>query len=237
MEPTNIGEYRENDGSDMALVLFDEETGACYLKGIDLTRIFDNRMLRQLKLTIILDCSYAGSISRDTQSASTHIHGVLWDPAKAAASPISIPTPGNSVSGNAITNRHWLPNPDGYTLISACGPTEIAEECIGEDKKTNGVLSYFLLRGLFFTLTEDLTANFGSIYRHFRASLHNHFPEQHPILLGNEFATFMGTVATGETRHPVFSVVKAKAIDQIWLSIDHPHGVCLDLSSLKLLRS
>lgn len=51
-------------------------------------------------------------------------------------------------------------------------------------------------------------------------------PWQHPVLLGNEFATFMGTAATKDKRHPVFSVVKASAKDKIWLNIGHAHGVC-----------
>lgn len=40
LQPTKTGKYRENNGSDAALILFDEENGERYLRGIDLARIF-----------------------------------------------------------------------------------------------------------------------------------------------------------------------------------------------------
>lgn len=163
MQPTKTGEYRETDVSDAALILFDEGNGERYLRGIDLARIFDDMVLKQLKLIVVPDCCCAGGISRHAQSAYTHIPSAPWDLAKAAASPISIPTPalppnaGKSVSRNATTNQHWLLNPDGYTLIAACGPTEIAREHPREDGKMHGALSYYLSRALVFTMTQDLT--------------------------------------------------------------------------------
>lgn len=166
---------------------------------------------------------------------SRRIRSAPWDPAQAAASPISIPTPvlapnaGKRVSRNANTNQYWLLNPDGYTLIAACGPTEIAREHPREDGKMHGALSYYLLRVVVFTMTQDLTSNIGSIYRQLRARLHmKRNPWQHPVLRGNEFATFTGTAATKDTRHLVFSFVKVSAKDKIWLNIGHAHGVCLD---------
>lgn len=69
LQPTKTGKYRENDGSDAALILFDQENGERYLRGIDLARIFDDVLLKQLKLIVVLDCCYAGGISRDAQSA------------------------------------------------------------------------------------------------------------------------------------------------------------------------
>lgn len=165
MQPTKTGEYRQNDVSDAALILFDEGNGERYLRGIDLARISDDMVLKQL----VLDCCCAGGISRDAQSAYTHIRSDPWDLAKAAASPISIPTPAlppnasKSVSRNGTTNQHWLLNPDGYSLIAACGPTEIAKEHPREDGKMHEALSYYLLRALVFTqdLTIDLSTASG----------------------------------------------------------------------------
>jgi hypothetical protein len=43
----------------------------------------------------------------------------------------------------------WLVNPDSYTILTACGPTETAKEVIlSQDEQRHGALSYFLLRTL-----------------------------------------------------------------------------------------
>lgn len=233
LKSTMTGEYRANDHSDAALVLFDEENDVRYLRGIDLAHIFDHMVSKNLKLIVVLDCCNAGSITRKEveHSAYNHIRGFPWNLATATASPVVLtryPNADKSVCRNATTNQHWLLSPDGYVLIAACGPHEIAGECRGEDGKIHGALSYFLLKALVFTLTTDFTANIGSIYRQLRAMLHIPFPEQHPVLFGNEFSTFMGTIATEEKKQPVFSIVKASGIDQIWLNAGYAHGLCLD---------
>ncbi|KAI9682838.1 MAG: hypothetical protein M1822_006328 [Bathelium mastoideum] len=234
LKPTKMGDYRDDEGSDAALVLFGNEDSDCYLRGIELARLFDDIVAKQLRLTVVLDCCHAGSISRDPQSAYTRIRGVPWSTKIASAGLESRPAlsrslaPTKNISRNAMTNQHWLLNPEGYTLIAACGPNEIAGECEGEDNKIHGALSYFLLRVLVSALKENIRANSGSIYRQLRARLHVPFPNQHPILLGNGLVTFIGAATTEGSRQPICSIVKASAKDQIWLNVGHAHGVCLD---------
>ncbi|KAL8724775.1 MAG: hypothetical protein Q9181_006679 [Wetmoreana brouardii] len=237
LRPTTAAEYIENhgsDGSDAAIVLFDSEEEVSYMRGIELASLFDDMVKKQLKLTVVLDCCHAGSITRKTQSAYVHVRGVPWDPIIATRSSVTRSTETHSLASarrayrDAETNQHWLLHPNGYTLVAGCGPNEIAGECRGEDGKIHGALSYFLLNILVSAHSESLTLTHASIYRQLRAKLHARLPRQHPMLLGNASATFLGAQVAERAIHSAFSVVTASGIDQIWLSSGHAHGVCLE---------
>ena len=237
LRPTTAAEYREihgSNGSDAALVLFDSEEDFSYLRGIELASLFDDMVKKQLRLTVVLDCCHAGSITRKGQSAYVHVRGVPWDPIKATTSSIANSTETCSLVStqrayrDAETNQHWLLHPEGYTLIAGCGPNEIAGECRGEDGRIHGALSYFLLRILVSAYSESLTLTYASIYQQLRAKLHARLPRQHPMLLGNATATFLGTQIADRATHSAFNVVLASGIDQIWLGSGHAHGVCSD---------
>ena len=233
LRPTTNAAYKEKDGSDAALVLFDVDNEVCYLRGIELASLFDDIVKKQLKLTVVLDCCHAGSITRKELSAYSRIRGVLWDPLKATTSLNTASAKAHSLVSagrayrDAETNQHWLLHPQGYTLIAACGPNEIAGECRGEDGKNYGALSYFLLMILVSALDDGLIITFASVYRQLRAKLHVRFPLQHPMLLGNTSATFLNMQIAKRTFHSVCNVVRAAGIDQIWLGVGHAHGICI----------
>ena len=248
LKPTVAGEYRENDGSDAALVLYDVKEGVRYLKGIDLASIFDIMIQKGLRLTVVLDCCHAGAISRNSLSIYVHIRGVKWDAVTAAKSPLTMSRIAHtSVSPKSSYRdgdhrRHWLLNPDGYILIAGCGPHEIAGECHGEDNKVHGAMSYLLLGILASDLTGNSQITYFSIYHQLRAKLHVPFPRQHPLMLGNAPGSFFttqqekrlermegGRGSDEEMSHQSFcNVVEATANDQIWLNIGFAHGVCLE---------
>ena len=234
LRPTTAGEYRENDGSDAALVLFDVEEEIRYLRRIELASLCNDMVLKQLKFTVVLDCCHAGSISRNSESAYIHIRGVPWDPSKTLAHPTPVLAEAQSLAfakkiyRDGETGQHWLLRPEGYTLIAGCGANEIAGECRVEDGRIHGVLSYFLLGALASALNEGLNITYGSVYRQLLAKLHVHLPRQHPILLGNKSATFMSVPVNKRLAHLTCNVVKASAIDQIWLNVGHAHGICLN---------
>ncbi|KAL8696655.1 MAG: hypothetical protein Q9224_002685 [Gallowayella concinna] len=236
LKPTTAAEYRdfhESNGSDSALVLYDSEKEVGYLRGRELASLFDDMVKKHLKLTVVLDCCHAGSITRQTRSAYIHIRGVPWDPKVAAANPVTRSTGMSSLATIAKTNRdaetnqHWLLRSDGYTLIAGCGSNEIAGECRGEDGKIHGALSYFLLGILVSAYCENLIPTYASIHQQLRAKLHARFPRQHPMLLGNPSVTFLGAQAVDRPTNTAFSVIMASGIDQIWISAGHAHGICL----------
>ena len=77
LRPTTTTEYKENNGSDAALVLFDVDNEVYYLRGIELASLFDDVVKKQLNLTVVLDYYHAESITRRELSAYSRIHRVL----------------------------------------------------------------------------------------------------------------------------------------------------------------
>jgi hypothetical protein len=233
LRPTTAREYRENDGTDAALVLFDVKNEIRYLKGIELATLLDDMVLKQLKLTVVLDCCHSGSITRNSYAVYVHVRGIPWDPTKTLANPLPALVEAQSLAPakkgyrNGETDQHWLLRPEGYTLIAGCGPHEIAGECRGEDGRIHGVFSYFLLGVLATALNERLDITYGCIHRQLLAKFHVRLPRQHPILLGNKSAVFMHPRVHQREAHSSCNVVKASGTDQIWLNVGHAHGVCL----------
>lgn len=233
LRPTTAEEYRECDGTDAALVLFDVKNEIRYLKGIELATLFDDMVLKQLKLTVVLDCCHSGSITRNSHAVYIHVRGIPWDATKTLANPLPALVEAQSLAlakkgyRDGETDQHWLLRPEGYTLIAGCGPNEIAGECRGEDGRIHGVLSYFLLGILAAALNERLEITYGCIHRQLLAKVHVLIPRQHPILLGNKSAVFMRPQVHQREACSSCNVVKASGTDQIWLNVGHAHGVCL----------
>ena len=237
LKPATAAKYREsreNNGVDAALVLFDREKEVGYLRGIDLAHIFDDLVKKQLKLSVVLDCCHSGGISRKELSTYVHIRGISWDAEKAALSPTIRSTnsysviPARRAYRDGEVEQHWLLRAEGYTLIAGCGPHEIAGECRGEDGRIHGALSYFLLNVLVSGYSEGLAVTYKSIHRQLQAKLHTRLPQQHPMLLGNSTATFLGSQPAERSTHSSYNIVKASGRDQIWLGVGHAHGVCVD---------
>jgi Caspase domain len=232
-KPTTASEYRENYGSDTALVLFDNDKGEHYLRGIELASLFDDMVIKQIRLTVVLDCCRSGGVSRDNESTYGLIRGVPWDDVKASAFPIDEPgspppsEPSATVSRDAFTNQHWLLRPRGYTLMAACGPDEIARECRGTDGREHGAFSYFLLQALVLASEKGYKFTYGSIYRQLCAKFHVPWPRQHPILFGNGDAVFMDTESKRQGPTSTCNIIKISEDGHLGLNGGHAHGVCL----------
>ncbi|KAI9782886.1 MAG: hypothetical protein M1816_001667 [Peltula sp. TS41687] len=228
LKPTT-SEYRENDGSDAALVLFDTNKGERYLRGIELASFFDDMVIKGIKLTVVLDCCCSGGVSR----GDVRIRGVPWDDVTASAFPIDQPKvsppsePAKTVSRDAFTNQHWLLRPREYTLMAACGSDEIAHEGPGMDGRQHGAFSAYFLQALVFASERGCKFAYGSIYRQICARLHIPWLRQHPILLGNDDAVFMDTGSKGQGSKSTCNIFKISEDGQLGLNGGHAHGVCL----------
>ena len=69
--------YKEKDGSDVILVLFNVDNKICYLRGIELASLFDDIVKKQLKLTVVLDYYYTENITCKELLAYSRIRRVL----------------------------------------------------------------------------------------------------------------------------------------------------------------
>jgi Caspase domain len=224
--------YEEKDGTDSALVLFDKENGVRYLHGIELASLFDAMIQKKLRLTVILDCCHSGGVSRSDNPFGFCIRGIPWDPEIAALSPTLsnlqvVNRPLATFRGRDVSNnQHWLLKPHGYTLLAACGPSEIARECKGAATKWNGAFSFFLLKALTFATINKYMIKLESIHRQICAYFHTACPNQHPILHGSEAAILMSSEDSGETK-PVCNVIGKPSDTEIILNVGQAHGVSL----------
>jgi hypothetical protein len=100
---------------------------------------------KNLTVTVMLDCCFSSSVLRNDSSVRYLDYSSQID----VAHP---PKPGEIISSESPLKHstyrdvslrpNWLVNPDGYTIITACGPTESSgERRVGE--QVHGLLSYF----------------------------------------------------------------------------------------------
>ncbi|KAL9122177.1 MAG: hypothetical protein Q9187_001267 [Circinaria calcarea] len=213
---------------DLALVLLEGATGTNprYLEGLELASLIGDMVRKELTVTLVLDCCFSGSVMRDDSSARY----LRYDPKVPAAYGLA---PGSSlktkascpVYRNASMLPNWLVHPDGYTILTACGPTEIAKELWDEEGQRHGVLSWFLLRSL--QNLGDVRESRQNIYRHlcarFQETQEARKNEQNPILYGNKTLSFFGPASPGMCSAPV-SVIK-KLDGSLQIGAGQAHGI------------
>ena len=150
-QPTASSDYSERDSSDIALVLFDQEKGSCYLRGLALARMLEEFVEKKLVLTIVLDCCYSGGVTRGDPC----IRGLDWNDAVDSNYPLS------DIMGEDLNSAgadhwdpywtfDWLRNPRSFSLLTACGPHQRAFEIRLRDTNQtwHGCLSYLLVTSL-----------------------------------------------------------------------------------------
>ena len=102
-----------------------------------------------LKVTLILDCCFSGSVYRRDDPG---IRFLPYDPdidLKFRSDVVNSADngTGGSVSRDVSMLPNWLINPNGYAILAVCGPQEVARER-KFDGQICGMLSYFLLATL-----------------------------------------------------------------------------------------
>ena len=223
--------YSNKDTGDLALVLFDEVTvsGTRYLHSRDLADLLNKMVKKGLLVTLVLDCCFSGSVVRRNDRENNGIRTVTYDPAVDAAYPRRLDTSvGLHVGSTALRDAHMLGNllinPDGYTILTACGPHEIAHELTLDGMK-NGALSYFLIRTLI-SLT-DTKITHQSVYDHLRMKFHVYWPRQTPMRYGNKKISLFGTLRPEENTAFIHVLRKPEG-NRLYLGAGHVHGVCED---------
>lgn len=230
--PTAALEYREDFGSDAALVLYDKhgKNNIRYIRGIELATYFDNLIVKGLKLTVVLDCCYGGSLSRG--STTSWVRNVPWDEEVAISGPETYwPTPlslQESEKRDAETSQHWLVKPYNYTLLAACGPDEIAAECRGKDGRVYGALTYFLFNALLQASLNRSEPTLRELYAKVCVEFHVPLPQQHPVLLGNPSSAFLVARAHSDLRSPVANVLEIAENGNVRLNLGLAQGVGVD---------
>jgi hypothetical protein len=219
--------YSNKTTGDLALDLLEEGNGnkIRYLRGLELAFFIKNMVTKGLVVTLILDCCFSGSVLRhDDLSGARYLD---YDPETDMAHP---PNPRKCLScdsfdvayrdGSMLPN--WLIHPAGYTILTACGPLEIARELKFEDGQRRGALSYFLHRTL-----SKLGSNESKqrhIYHHLCSKFHESWPRQNPMCYGNMNLSFFGGLKSepNSSLIPVFRT----GTGSLYLRAGLAHGVC-----------
>ena len=237
IEPCN--EYGNKCSGDLALDLLqgDNGTDVHYLRGLELAHLLNNMVNNGLSTTLVLDCCFSGSVLRHDDY--DEIRSLPYDADIDKAYPLDpIRSTGyengrpNYRDGEILPN--WLMDADGYTILTACGPHEVARELKFPDGHRQGALSYFLLHTLekfgdFDTRQQDLHRHLGARFRECQLS-------QNPMLFGNKDLCFFGGPQL-ELDSAIISVVRDRN-GSLRLQAGQAHGVCNDYQfALKAFHS
>ncbi|KAM0461567.1 hypothetical protein ACHAPV_004273 [Trichoderma viride] len=213
----------------LALVLFEKDQhGISYFKGEILASCLRKMVDNGLLVTVVLDCCFSGSVLRAGDVRGASIRSVEYNP---AADATTLPEHEDClvsrdtsypIRDSTLRKDQWLVNPKGYTILSACGPHEVAQELELRNGERNGALSYFLIEALSSLRKRGVQITHESLYEHMRIRFHASWPQQTPMRYGNRsFSFFNDLVITSGTP---FIQVYAKD-NSLCLDAGEAHGV------------
>jgi len=218
--------YSNQSMGDLALVLLSggEQKDEIYLYGPRLARALKPMVDKGLVVTLVLDCCFAGSVCRRDDPT---IRCIPYD-AAADSKPWH---PEDDMDDGALRSSrdasmqpNWLMNPNGYTILAACGPHEKATER-AFDGQVHGVLSYHLLEKAI-----KGYGGLGKMHKHIYAYLHailRHSGWQSPVLYGNKEQGFFEHVSLEASTTAVLSIIE-KQEGHLELQAGQAHGILDD---------
>jgi len=214
----------------LALALFDQN-GFRLMRGYTLGKYLEDIAGRGVFVTLVLDCCFAGDIFRGGRQNSATVRSINYSPTlteEAAEGGSTMPSTfrgANSVlRDSSLHVDYWLVHPTNYTVLSAAGPYERAEEFEVAGQGKRGVLSYFLYEALNVSRQRGLKPTHGSVYHHVRTTFRARRPRQNPMCYGNkELAFLSGPTAS---HHPGFVAVFRPEQGGFLLDAGEAHGVC-----------
>ena len=217
--------------SDIALVLLDTRKRECYLRGVHLANLLKLLVEKGLFVTLVLDCCFSGSVTRGKDHYDHEIRGVEWDDSVSGNFPISrekvdrILDVLSDESRDASWRYNWLDTAENlnFTLVTACGPHEVARECYFEGKK-HGKLSYYLLDSLEQLWGKNIVnCSLELLLGYLNIQLNKHPEKQTPMLRGDRTVAFLTRTRSEQT---AYAYVTAILDSRISLNIGFVHGVC-----------
>jgi hypothetical protein len=182
-----------------------------------------NRMVEKgMLVTVVLDCCFSGNVLRKSpiRSATRYL---AYDPTMDNSFNIENPFISESLRGAKLATEGELLDPDGYSILTACGIDEEAGEVI-VDGINRGALSYFLLDSLNMLQRLRVQISHHTLYQHLRANFSARYQAQTPRLYGKTGLSFFNEVTRKETSRSAYSNDKHELI----LDAGEIHGVHVD---------
>lgn len=224
---------------DLALVLLlaPDNPQIRYLGGLQLAHLIKRMVQKGVVVSLVLDCCFSGGVVRKDHS----VRFLDYDPSMDALFAREgdqytnlEDTDHESIYRTASLRPNWLINPDGYTILTACGPSEVARELtINKNGDRHGFLSYFLLRT--FLKLGGVEGEHRQIYHHIRArfqeSCAKGLIKQTPMIYGNARLCFFGP---SKCQRQVNSIpILVRPDGTIQLEAGKAHAICtLDVFAL-----
>ncbi|KAF5564886.1 hypothetical protein FNAPI_1964 [Fusarium napiforme] len=173
-------------------------------------------------VTVVLDCCFSGNVLRKSpiRSASRYL---AYDPTMDNSFNIENPFISESLRGAGLATEGELLDPDGYSILTACGIDEEAGEVI-VDGNNRGALSYFLLDSLNMLQRLRVQISHHTLHQHLRANFSARYQAQTPRLYGKTGLSFFNEVTRKETLRSAYSNDK----HELMLDAGEIHGVHVD---------
>lgn len=177
------------NGLDETLVPTDiGNSEARYLRDVELHKLIQALVDKQLILTVVLDSCHSGGATRGLSEAVARgipdIDTTLRPTASLVASASALAATWQAAGGATRAAKPasgWLVEPKGYTLFAACRAAESAYEDAFDGREKNGALTYWLLDSL---RNAGPDFSYQTIYERILAKVHGRFEQQTPLLQG-----------------------------------------------------
>lgn len=215
----------------MALVMTDVLRGGPYLTGYQLGTFIKIMVQNGLRVTLVLDSCYSGrairglEITPEITPRTVPEYDDTWlesdTEADAAVDRINI------ASGQRDTvwiRKDWLSNPTGCTVLTACGPHEVAGEGrFGNSASKHGVLSYCIL-SLLREWRGNILPSHARMIQHAKIRARRIPVRQSPRILGDGNYEFFGACTYVE--RPACHVMTIRG-SEIELDVGSAQGVAV----------
>ncbi|KAJ5626994.1 hypothetical protein N7528_004421 [Penicillium herquei] len=221
---SNMIDSSTDGDQDFALALVDTTNNEGYFTGQELAQKIQLMVAKGLRVTVVLDCCFSGSVPRHGSPVGAVVRTVApqdftssRDVCSSSALCETIPS-----RGARIVPR-WLVNPKGYIILMACGPHERAYE-IRVNGERRGALSHFLCRALSSLQKARTKISLKALFRNLCVHFHANFPQQTPMRYGNDEESFFSCLQFISSMNSL-SIFRRKGDDQLCLTAGYAHGV------------
>ncbi|KAF4499926.1 Metacaspase-1A [Fusarium agapanthi] len=218
------GNVGETGFGELGLVLYDNgEHGASYFRGRFLAQALKRMVDKGLVVTVVLDCCFSGAVSRGDR-----VRAMKYDPSLDAdraeqeqecKNALGIPGRDGSIG------RDWLVNPEGYTIITACGPHEKAMEILINKSQKRGALTHHLLKALTTLAKMNDAVSHQSLQETVVSMMQSSGCSQTPMRYGNTQLSFFGTLL-GPVSLSALPVCKIEG-SRIFIKAGQVHGIAV----------
>jgi hypothetical protein len=232
---TVLSELKGADGLDETLVPLDiGKPGTRYLRDVEIHKLIRDMVDKGLVVTVVFDCCHSGGATRAAATAGLPgavVRGVAAidttrRPRESdVASPEALAAAWGAGDGRATRAakaiKNWQLEAEGYTLLAACRPNELAAEWPFDGRERNGALTYWLLDTLRQAPAE---MTYQMLADRVVAKVHSQFATQTPMLQGNADLRIFGSRRTA-TRFATTVLKVDPAKGRVRLNAGEAHGL------------